>query len=179
MGMHLDNKETYIRLLLIDYSFAFNTITPSRLISNLRDLSLGSALCNRILSFLMHRLQSVKIDNCTSSTITLNTGIPQGCILSPLLYSLYTHDCVAKFRTYTIYKFADDATVVGRISDNKSEYIKEIEGLVTWCSERNLSLNIGRTKKLIIDFRKKGREHVPVYIKGAEVERTESVKFLG
>eukprot|EP00061_Rhincodon_typus_P001265 g14237.t1 len=49
---HLDIKDTYIRLLLIDYSSAYNTIIPSRLISKLRDLGLCSALCNWILSFL-------------------------------------------------------------------------------------------------------------------------------
>eukprot|EP00061_Rhincodon_typus_P001136 g13835.t1 len=41
---HLDNKDTYIRFLLIVYSSTFNTIIPSRLISKLRDLGLGSAL---------------------------------------------------------------------------------------------------------------------------------------
>eukprot|EP00061_Rhincodon_typus_P009097 g32308.t1 len=58
---YLDNKDTHIRLLLIDYSSAFNTIIPSRLISKLRDLGLSSTLCNWILSFLIHRPQSVRI----------------------------------------------------------------------------------------------------------------------
>eukprot|EP00061_Rhincodon_typus_P006883 g27972.t1 len=52
---YLDNKNTYIRLLLNDYSSAFNTIMHSRLISKLRDLGLSSALCNWILSFLTQR----------------------------------------------------------------------------------------------------------------------------
>eukprot|EP00061_Rhincodon_typus_P018349 g47491.t1 len=47
------------------------------------------------------------------------------------------------------------------------------------CYENNLSLNIGKTKERIIDFRKKGGEHALNYINGTEVERLESVKFLG
>eukprot|EP00061_Rhincodon_typus_P013340 g39656.t1 len=79
-----------------------------------------------------------------------------------------------------IYKFADDTTVVGQISNNnESEYKKKIEGLVRWCNENNLSLNVSKTKDLIINFRKKGGEHVPIYISGAEDESVESVKFLG
>eukprot|EP00061_Rhincodon_typus_P002117 g16659.t1 len=98
----------------------------------------------------------------------------------PLLYSLYTYDCVAKFRVNAIYKFADDTTVVDWISNNdKSKYRSEIEGLVTWCNENNLPLNVGKTKELIIDFRKKGGEHAPVFITGTEVERVKSIKFLG
>eukprot|EP00061_Rhincodon_typus_P015820 g43720.t1 len=50
-------------------------------------------------------------DNCTSSMMTLNAGAPKGCVLSPLRYSLYTHDCVAKFRMKAIYKFVENTTV--------------------------------------------------------------------
>ena len=42
----------------------------------------------------MGRPQVVKVGNNTTSLI-LNTGAPQGCMLSPLLYSLFTYDCVA------------------------------------------------------------------------------------
>eukprot|EP00061_Rhincodon_typus_P011447 g36460.t1 len=57
---HQDNKDTYIRLLLIDYSSTFITIIASRLISKLCHLGLSSTLCNQILSFLTHRPQSVR-----------------------------------------------------------------------------------------------------------------------
>eukprot|EP00061_Rhincodon_typus_P008820 g31767.t1 len=58
-------------------------------------------------------------------------------------------------------------SVVGQISNNdESKYGREIEGLVTWCNENNLSLNISKTRELIIDFRKKGGEHAPIYING-------------
>eukprot|EP00061_Rhincodon_typus_P004944 g23780.t1 len=64
-------------------------------------------------------------------------------------------------------------------NNDESNYRRETEGLVTWCSDNNLSLNTGKTKELIIDFRKKGREHAPIYINGAVVERVDSIKFLG
>eukprot|EP00061_Rhincodon_typus_P015824 g43724.t1 len=80
-----------------------------------------------------------------------------------------------------IYKFADDnTTIVGWITNNEeSKYRREIQGLVTWYNENNLSLNISKTKELIIDFRKKGGAHAPIYINGIEVERMHSSKFLG
>eukprot|EP00061_Rhincodon_typus_P016127 g44176.t1 len=177
---HLDNKNTYFRLLLVDYSSALNTIIPPQ--TDLKTLTPRSwlTISNWILSFMTHRSQSAMVDNCTSSTITLNAGAPQRCILSPLLCSLYTHDCVAKFHMNTIYKFADNTAVVGRTSNNdESEYRKEMEGLVMSCNDNNLSLNVSKTKELIIDFRKKWGEHAPIYINGAEVDRAESVKFLG
>jgi hypothetical protein len=71
-----------------------------------------------ILDFLTGRPQVVRVGNNTSNTLILNTGAPQGCVLSPLLSSLFTHDCTAKHNSNTIIKFADDTTVVGLIIDN-------------------------------------------------------------
>ena len=50
--------------------------------------------------------------------LILNTGAPQGCVPSPLQYSLFTHDCVPKYNSNTILKFSDDTTVVGLMTDN-------------------------------------------------------------
>jgi hypothetical protein len=92
---HLEKSNTYVRMLFVDYSSAFNTIVPAKLVPKLRGLGLKTPLCNWILDFLTSRPQVVRMGNHTSSSLTLSTGAPQGCVLSPLLYSLYTHDCVA------------------------------------------------------------------------------------
>lgn len=62
------------------------------------------------------RPKSVKIHGISSSTITLNTGSPQGCVLSPLLYTLLSHDCSARYPSNHRVKFVDDTTAVGLIS---------------------------------------------------------------
>ena len=53
----------------------------------------------------------VRVGNNTSATLILNTEAPQGCVLSPLLYFLSTHDCLARHDSNTIIKFVDDTTV--------------------------------------------------------------------
>ncbi|KAM9559260.1 uncharacterized protein ACWYII_012624 [Salvelinus alpinus] len=73
----------------------------------------------------------------------------EGCVLSPLLYSLFTHGCVALHDANSIIKFADDATVVGLITDN-DELGEEAEE---------------RTR--------------PIHIHGTALERVSSFKFLG
>ena len=96
-------------------------------------------------------------------------GVPQRRVLSPLLHSLFTHKCVAVCDSNTIIKFADDTTVVGLITDDNVATYREGRDLAVWCEDKNLSLNISKTKELIVDYRKRI---------GAVVERVESFKFL-
>ena len=103
-------RNTYVRVLFIDYSSAFNTIVPTKLITKLRTLGLNTSLCNCIRDFLMGRPQVVRVGNNTSATLILNTGAPPVCVLSTLLYSLFCHDCMAKHDSNTFIKFADDTT---------------------------------------------------------------------
>jgi hypothetical protein len=119
-------------MIFIDYSSAFNTIVPSKLITKLRTLELNTSLCNWILDFLdpglPGRPQVVRVGNNISATLVLNTGAPQGCMLSALLYSLFTHDCTARHDSDTIIKF--DTTVVGLITDdNEIAYREEVRDL--------------------------------------------------
>ena len=101
-------------------------------------------------------------------------------MLSPLLYSLFTHDCMTTHASNSIIKMADDTTVVGLITNNdETPYREEVRDLAEWCQENNLSLHINKTKELIVDFRRQQREHVPIHINGTAVDMVKSFKFLG
>ncbi len=130
---HLENKNTYVRMLFVDYSSAFNTIVPATLVAKLQTLGLNRSLCSWILDFLTGRSQVVRMGNNTSSPLILNTGAPQGCVLSTLLYSLYTLDCTATHSSNVIVKFADDTTVIGLITDNDETAYREEVSTLTKC----------------------------------------------
>ncbi len=175
---HLENKDSYVRMLFIDFSSAFNTIFPQQLINKLNLLGLNASLCNWILDFLTGRPQSVRVGRNTSSTTTLSTGAPQGCVLSPLLFTLLTHDCIAKFSSNHIIKFADDTTVVGLISNNdETPYREEVAQLVEWCGANNMSLNVSKTKEVVMDFRRNSVDQLPLTIDSSTVESVSSTKF--
>ena len=132
-------------------------MVPSKLINKFEALGLNPTICNWVLDFLTGLPQVVKVGN-TSTSLILNTAAPQGCVLGPLLYSMFTHDCVAKHAFNSIIKFADDTTVVGLITNNeKTDYWDEVRALGVSCQENNLSLDVNKTKEM--DFRKQQREY--------------------
>ncbi|KAK3564556.1 hypothetical protein QTP86_022798, partial [Hemibagrus guttatus] len=135
---HTWTIRTHVRMLFIDFSSAFNTIIPQHLIEKLSLLSVNTSHCNWILDFLTGRPQSVRIGNSISSTTTLSTGAPQGCVLSPLLFTLLTHDCAAMHCLNHIVKFADDATGVCLIIKNDESAYREEES-TEWAFSAALS----------------------------------------
>ncbi len=89
----------------------------------LTQLSMATSVCQWIKGFLSVRQQLVKLRKFSSSTRTISTGVPQGCVLSQLLFSLYINDCTSKDTSVKPLKFADDTTLIGIIQDSdKSAY---------------------------------------------------------
>ncbi|XP_059829764.1 uncharacterized protein LOC132396201 [Hypanus sabinus] len=166
-------------MLFIDFSSTFNTIIPQKLIGKLSLLGLNTSLCNWILDFLTGRPQSVQIGSSISNTITLSMGAPQGCVLSLLLFTLLTHDCASTHSSNHIIKFTDDTTVVGLISKNdESAYREGLQRLTDLCRAYNLSLNVNKTKEMVVDFRRARSDHFPLNIDSSSVRIVKSTKFL-
>lgn len=90
------------------------TISPD-LHHMLSQISIPASTC-QITSFLTDRRQQMKLDHITSNTLASSTSIPQGCVLSPLLFSLYTNDCISEDPSVKLLKFPD-ITVIGFIQD--------------------------------------------------------------
>jgi hypothetical protein len=75
---------------------------------------------------------------------------------------------MARHDSNTIIKFADDTTVGLNTDNDKTAYREEARDLAGWCQNNNLSLNITKTKEMIVDYRKRSTEHDPILVDGAE-----------
>ncbi|KAK3556753.1 hypothetical protein QTP70_016700 [Hemibagrus guttatus] len=112
-----DTPGNYARILFVDFSSAFNTIIPDLLQTKLIKISVPTLICQWITNFLTVRQQQVRVWKLTSGSLTISTDTPQGCIWSPLLFSLYMNDSTATDPSVKLLKFADDTMVIGLISN--------------------------------------------------------------
>ena len=131
LSPNLDSPNTYARIVFIGYSSAFNTIIPDKLFSKLRQLSINSRMCQWILNVLLDRRQVVKVNTLLSQPLILSTGAPQGCVLSPLLYSLFTNDCRSNNYSTLVFTFSDDTPTEGLITNTDETVCRsEVDRLV-------------------------------------------------
>ncbi|KAK3527069.1 hypothetical protein QTP86_008800 [Hemibagrus guttatus] len=102
-------------------------------------------------------------------------------VLAPFLFTVYTADFVFSSASCHLQKFSDDFATVGLIiDDDDREYRELIQEFVNWCQRNCLHINAGKTKELVVHFRRhKHPSPPPVNIQGKDIERVDSYKYLG
>ena len=103
--------------MFIDFSSAFNTIPPHLILKKLIDEDGNSKLIMWIHRFLTGRKQYVSFKDCFSESKTINTGAPQGCVLSASLFTIYDSDHETDDNRCVITKYADDTVIIGLLTD--------------------------------------------------------------
>ncbi|KAI3374139.1 hypothetical protein L3Q82_005994 [Scortum barcoo] len=78
--------------MFFDFSSAFNTIQPRLLWDKLQLAGVDHHLTTWILDYLTHRPQFVRVQGFESDRLLCSTGAPQGTVLAPFLFTLYTAD---------------------------------------------------------------------------------------
>ena len=112
----------------------------------LLNMKLPSSVISWIFDYFTNRLKYLRLNGVLSSVICTNTGDPQGTVLAPFLFSLYTADCRSTDESGPLVEFADGTELVGKISnDEDALHHKQIENFVNSCDKNYLYLNVSKT----------------------------------
>ena len=138
-------------------------------------------------SYLTNRSQYVEIDDKRSSIKQIKTGVPQGSILSPLLFIIYVNDLNLASNKFEAILYADDtslSTIIKVFGRNRtSTHINhELSLIYDWLNSNKLSLNINKTKYMVFRFPQKSTNRMislNLSIDGYLIERVKSFDFLG
>ena len=132
-------------LVLLDYSAAFDTVWRQKLLLSMDDIGIPRQIIRWVASFLSNRQARVRFGDSMSSTRNMWQGLPQGSVLSPLLFIIYINNLASILPdSETISMFADDVgiLVTRRTTAEAEKKAQEVVNLVVeWSREWKLTLN--------------------------------------
>ena len=170
-----DTRHTYVRIVLLDFSKAFDLINHNILLDKLQVFGIQAHILRWLAAFLLDRTQRVKIGNNYSHTAHPNGGVPQGTIWGP---KCFMNDLSTPV---TLYKYVDDSTLVEICEFNSISLMQESVNIAAeWTNNNDMKINSEKAKEMIISYAHGniGNEVPNILIEGKVVERVDHVKLL-
>ena len=167
--------------IYIDLSKAFDTLNHSILLSKLEYYGITGRSYDLLKNYLSDRSQYVEFNGHISNTLPISTGVPQGSVLGPLLFLIYTNDLPLVSHIFDMLMYADDTTLYCNINQTiTAETInKELIKISQWLGANKLSLNVAKTKFMVFHASKKSVIYPELQINGNNIERVTQFNFLG
>lgn len=173
------------RLVQIDFSAAFDRVNHLGLLYKLQCFGIGGSILSIIRQFLSGRKQAVVVDGSSSSLVDVVSGVPQGSVLGPLLFILYTSEMFSITENILV-GYADDSTLIADISrpasrpDVEASLLRDLNAIQLWCANWGMLLNPGKTKSLVISrSRAVVPPHASLSLNGVRIEDHGVLRILG
>ena len=142
-------------LILLDLSAAFDTVIHSLLLKDLKAIGIEGETLDYLESFLINRTYCVQIEESFSRTKVLTRGVPQGSVLGPILFCIYTIELMYLLENHGVrfQLFADDTQFylsLGNVKDKERKINNVMIDVKRWMNSKQLKLNDSKTECLIV-----------------------------
>nr|CAH7729450.1 unnamed protein product [Callosobruchus chinensis] len=174
-------------LVLLDFSKAFDTIDHELLVAKLFHYGLSESCLQFFQSYLMDREQVVKIEDEFSKPCPVTSGVPQGSILGPILFLIYTADLHLNVSNSSIVTYADDTQLYMSFNSNDAlqavqKINDDLNKISTYADDNNLKLNPSKCSFMLFAHPKKrqiNQSEFDLKINGLSLSSSDAVKNLG
>jgi len=174
------NAKNSVHAAYIDFSKAFDSVVHSKLLYKLKMCGIRGKLLLWVAAFLSNRTQYVKVGSVYSDTAQVISGVPQGCVLGPVLFLLYINDIVMNFdQRITLKLFADDVKIYVVINDLDDCILLQrgLDRIVHWADTWQLSISI--TKSAVIHFGNNNKLAYSYAIGDSVLPTVDNIRDLG
>lgn len=181
------------RVISLDISKAFDRVWHKGLLSKLPMYGLHPSLITWIGNFLSGRTISVRVDGSLSNPLPISSGVPQGSVLSPVLFLLFINDLFSS-TLLSAHSFADDTYLSSSFSfqshliaskntpsqraESTSALNHNLALIEEWASNNLVKLNENKTMQLVVS-RKRNPSYPLIQLNGASLTLTDSLPLLG
>ena len=175
----LDNGG-FVGTILMDLSKAYDCIQHELLIAKLKCYGIGNGSLRLLLDYLTNRKQRTKIGSSFSSWCDINTGVPQGSILGPLLFNIFINDLFFSITKSEVCNLADDNTLY---SCNKNlEHVfsnlkYDLRNVLDWFKINSMKANPGKFQFMVLGV--KNIAPFNLNVNGKIIPSSNEVKLLG
>ena len=181
------NNQNIVGTVFLDLKKAFDLVNHNILYRKLQCYFKNIETCNFFKSYLTQRMQSVYVNGNFSNLNNTLSGVPQGSILGPLLFSLHINDLPLHISDEKVLleMFADDTTLhsenenISKIQNSLQNSLDEVN---QWTIDNKMSINPKKSKSMIISTKQKRiKNHykINLNISNQNIEQTNEHKLLG
>ena len=173
------------RVVAIDFSSAFDIVNHKALVYKLQLYGIGGNLLNIFKDFLTNRTQRVCVDGAYSASLPVLSGVPQGSVLGPLFFILFTSDVGISLENKLI-SYADDTKLFSSVKSpcDRGEVAaslnRDLAKITAWCQLWGMKLNANKTHSITFSrSRTLDPPHPRLFISGEEIEELDDIRLLG
>jgi len=174
------DKNFVVGSVIMDLSKAFDLIPHDLLLAKHSAYCISTHSLNLLKSYLTNRRQRVRIDNVTSDISYVNSGVPQGSVLGPLLFNLFINDLFHFIKEARLSNYADDNQLYFADSDPavvEHVFNKELVVVCEWFRHNKMILNPEKCKALVLS--RKPNVKLLLFAEGVALPLFDTVDLFG